>query len=175
MSSEANPFAPCGVSNLGYKTATPCLGSMGCTNKKSLAAEAISFMAVGIPVFIILVLGATGVMSNAAMGCSVAGIAGGAFLIKLAGGDFKKRLPSLLMSATFAALMVTLGVLGGTGVLTGSALITALFVSFFVGATCIELLKPTVGACMMASKSRENRRFLAQHPQSSARQTSETY
>lgn len=155
LCSTENPYSKCGVPDEGYQRVKPCLGSVGCTTPTSIAAEKISLFVMSLPILIVLILGATGVMSATTMGWTVAGLAGAGFLIQLAGGDWKNRAVSLILSAAFASLMVTLGCLGGTGVLAGSGLITGLFVSHFVASAVFMMLKVCIGGCLTVAKNRD--------------------
>lgn len=75
-----------------------------------------------VALFIIGILAATGGMSAAAAGWSAVGLGGGALFAQLLGGDLKKRKVDLILAAICAAGLITVGALGGTGVLTGAQL-----------------------------------------------------
>lgn len=128
------------------KLIDPCTSSFGCTSKNSTAVETVHLLLIPSAIFIILILGAAGILSNSALGWSIAGLAGGGFVYKLLGGDFKKRAFPLIVSGTFAALMVVIGCLGGTGILAGALLITALFISHFMGSS-LESCTKTCRGC----------------------------
>lgn len=133
----------------------------GCVGPQSFYSEITCWMTIPAALFIILILGATGVLSSSTLGWSVAGVAGGGFFLQLAGGKPKARAASLILSGLYASLLVTLGCLGGAGVLSGASLITALFVAYFVGGCCfINCGKIITAACLsakaMTPKTNEN-------------------
>src|ERR1700722_19660073 len=67
--------------------------------------------------FVIGCMGAAGTFPGSAIGWITVGISGGGFLLSLGLGKFKKRKFQLIILALITAVMVTVGTLGGTGVL----------------------------------------------------------
>lgn len=85
-----------------------------CCATTSLAAIA------GIALFIIGCVGAAGAFPGSAIGWVTVGLAGGRFALQLAMGNFKQRKIDLIVSGLLAAVLVTVGTLGGMGVLSAT-------------------------------------------------------
>ncbi len=75
---------------------------------------------IGLALIIVAALGITGILSPAVAGFSIAGLAGGKYLISLIGRDFKKGKNALTLSTMMTTAIVVLGILGGLGILSSS-------------------------------------------------------
>ncbi len=70
--------------------------------------------------FVFGCVAAGGVLSPAAAGWTAVGIGGAAFLVQLAGGNLQNRKADLIVGGLFATALVTIGSLGGVGMLAGA-------------------------------------------------------
>lgn len=84
---------------------------------KCCAATTVNGVAM-LALFVIGCMGAAGTFPGAAIGWVTVGLGGGAFLFNLAStDDFKRRKLDLIAAAVMAAILVTVGTLGGMGML----------------------------------------------------------
>jgi len=73
-----------------------------------------------VALFVIGIVAATGAMSATAAGWTAVGLGGAALAIQFCGGNLKNRKVDLILAAVVAATIITMGALGGAGVLTGA-------------------------------------------------------
>lgn len=119
-----------------------------------ISGRCISFTtlsaACSIALFIIACVAASGVLSPQVAGYSIAGLAGGTFLFRLCAGNVKNSKTKIVFAALLAATFVTLGALGGTGILSvknlGISVISITLGSNFIITCCIPKPKPKAKA-----------------------------
>ncbi|MCH9627571.1 MAG: hypothetical protein S4CHLAM2_12120 [Chlamydiales bacterium] len=70
--------------------------------------------------FVFGCVAAGGVLSPAAAGWTAVGGGGAALLMQLAGGNLRNRKADLIVGGLFAISLITVGSLGGAGILTGA-------------------------------------------------------
>jgi len=108
--SGGNPLAPCTdqLRAQGYEPGPKCCATQG-----------LSTLA-GMALFIIGCIGAAGAFPGSSIGWVAVGLGGGGFALSLAAGNLKKRKLDLIPAAIIAAIVVTIGALGGAGVLSAT-------------------------------------------------------
>jgi hypothetical protein len=115
----------------GYELGPKCCAIMG--------LSAIT----GLTLFIIGCVGAAGAFPGSAIGWVTVGLAGGGFALNLAVGNLEKRKVELIVGALVAAVLITVGALGGTG------LLSTIQVGWgIIGASLASLPVSCVAACL---------------------------
>jgi hypothetical protein len=97
------------LKNYGYECSPKCCAAMSLS------------VITGAALFIIGCIGAAGAFPGSSIGWVTVGLAGGTFILtNLASNKFKERKFELISSALITAILVTVGVLGGVGILSST-------------------------------------------------------
>ena len=97
------------IKNYGYECSPKCCAAMSLSIITSIS------------LFIIGCIGAAGAFPGSSIGWVTVGLAGGTFILtNLASNKFKERIFELISSALITAILVTVGVLGGVGILSST-------------------------------------------------------
>jgi hypothetical protein len=92
----------------GYELGPRCYATVGVSVIASCA------------LFIIGCIGAAGILPGSLIGWTAVGLGGAGFLLSLSLGNFEKRKVELITGALLAAVYVTVGALGATGILSAT-------------------------------------------------------
>lgn len=123
------------------------LRAFGVVDKRTFCTEMLRAVTM-VAVLILLILGATGVISPFAVGIGVVGAIGAGTLLLLAGGRLKERAFSIIVASVNLAIIATLGCLGASGVLLGSTMLTFLFAACIAGCFLECMTRSFVGVIL---------------------------